>query len=198
MRSEVRGLLEWVWTATICADWPRRRRTLEADIVSRTARLASRGWAGVVGDLGPGTEWLGGAQLRINRYDLPPRELAGATDLFLVPAHTRGIWPAWTAPRRYALIYPVTGMLATVDDVDAGGLARLIGVNRARLLQALDVPRSTTQLAALLDLPVGSVGNHLRVLLRVGVVLRRRSGREVLYWRTGLGDELTAAGLAPS
>jgi DNA-binding transcriptional ArsR family regulator len=61
----------------------------------------------------------------------------------------------------------------------------------------LDQPRSTTQLAALTGLPLGAVGNHLRVLLGSGTVLRRRAGREVLYWRTSLGDELVAAGASP-
>jgi hypothetical protein len=41
---------------------------------------------------------------------------------------------------------------------------------------------------------VGSVGGHLKVLLAAGAVLRRRSGREVLYWRTALGDALVASG----
>ena len=41
-----------------------------------------------------------------------------------------------------------------------------------------------TYLAASCRLPVGSVGNHLRVLL----VASRRSGRGVLYWRTALGS----------
>ena len=50
------------------------------------------------------------------------------------------------------------------------------------------------QLAALTGLPLGAVGNHLRVLLEAGAVLRRRAGREVLYWRTSLGDALTASG----
>lgn len=39
-----------------------------------------------------------------------------------------------------------------------------------------------------------SIGSHLKVLLEAGVVIRRRSGREVLYWRTALGDALVAAG----
>ena len=71
---------------------------------------------------------------------------------------------------------------------------RCIRISQRGFLDLLDEPRSTTQLAALTGLPLGAVGNHLRVLLDAGAVLRRRSGREVLYWRTALGDDLVAAG----
>jgi DNA-binding transcriptional ArsR family regulator len=74
-----------------------------------------------------------------------------------------------------------------------GGLNRLLGTNRATLLRLLGQPAGTTHLAARSGLPIGSVGNHLRVLLDAGVVARRRSGRHVLYWRTALGDALIAA-----
>ncbi len=86
---------------------------------------------------------------------------------------------------------PVAGAEAGLR---ADGLARLIGPNRARVLRLLGEPRSTTQLAALTGLPLGAVSNHLRVLLEAGAVLRRRTGREVLYWRTSLGDVLAASG----
>jgi DNA-binding transcriptional ArsR family regulator len=65
--------------------------------------------------------------------------------------------------------------------------------HRAALLRLLDQPLGTTHLAAACGLPVGAVGNHLRVLLDAGVVARRRSGRNVLYWRTALGEALIAA-----
>lgn len=194
LREAVAALLTWVWTATVEADWPRRRRVLEADIVSRTQRLASQGWAGVVPTLGARMEWLPGGVLRINSYDLPERDLSGARELSFVPVHSNGQWVAWELPDRFAVLYPVTGAQAPRDEPAPGGLARLVGANRARVLALLDEPRSTTQLAALTGLPLGAVGNHLRVLLDAGAVLRRRSGREVLYWRTSLGDGLVAAG----
>ena len=194
LREETAALIRWVWTSAVAPDWPRRKRVLEGDILARTSRLSRHGWAGVVDGLSPGTEWLGAGLLRINDNDWPSRDLADATDLFLVPVHAAGSWVAWTPPLRYALVYPVTGAMAPLSRSSTDGLARLVGRNRATLLAQLDTPASTSQLAALTGLPLGSVGNHLRVLLEAGLVLRRRSGREVLYWRTALGDELCAAG----
>ena len=194
IREAVIDLLTWIWTATVQADWPRRRRVLEADIVSRASQLASEGWAGVFATLGTRRKkWLGNGTLQVNGYDLPARDLSDAHELSFVPVHSDGSWLAWDLPYRYAIVYPVAGALAATgsESTDpAKALARLIGANRAGVLALLDAPRSTTQLAALTHLPVGAVGNHLRVLLDAGVVMRRRAGREVLYWRTGLGEEL--------
>jgi hypothetical protein len=196
LRDAVADILRWVWTATLVSDWPRRRRVLEADILTRTNRLASHGWAGVFGTLSPQFSWLGDGRLQINGYELPDRDLSQARELYFVPVHSYTGWDMLDLPDRYALVYPVSGALAGTGSAHDGadGLARLIGPNRARVLRLLDEPRSTTQLAALTGLPLGAVGNHLRVLLDAGAVLRRRAGREVLYWRTSLGDALAASG----
>jgi DNA-binding transcriptional ArsR family regulator len=187
------GLVGWVWTRTLATDWPRRERILRADIVARTGQLASSGWAAVLRDLGRGRDWVGDGELRINRYDLPTRELPATALLFFIPVLSHGGWSGWSEPDAYALYYPVTGRLAATETARRGGLGRLIGANRAALLSMLDQPAGTTHLAALSRLPIGSVGNHLRVLLDAGAVTRRRSGRSVLYWRTPLGDALVAA-----
>jgi DNA-binding transcriptional ArsR family regulator len=192
LRYAVTGILRWVWTTALVSEWPRRRRVLEADIVARTSLLASDGWAAVFGTLGARMRWGGDGRLEVNGYDLPTEDLCGARELSFVPVHSHGTWTALDPPDRFALIYPVAGALADVAPTRPDGLARLIGANRARVLRLLDVPHSTTQLAALTGLPMGAVGNHLRVLLDGGAVLRRRAGREVLYWRTSLGDSLAA------
>ena len=195
LRDAVADILRWVWTTTLVSDWPRRRRVLEADIVTRTSRLASHGWAGVFGTLSPHSSWLGGGRLQINGYELPDRDLSQARQLDFVPVHSYTGWDMLELPHRYALVYPVSGALADIGSARAGvdGLARLIGSNRARVLRLLDEPRSTTQLGALTGLPLGAVSNHLRVLLEAGAVLRRRAGHEVRYWRTSLGDALAAS-----
>ncbi len=193
LRDLAVDLVVWLWTHTLESDWTRRERILRADIVSRTAQLARQGWGAVLRDLGRDREWVGDGQLRINRYDLPTRVLPEGSQLVFVPTHTDGSWVGWHADR-YALYYPVSGRLARVDAASTAGLAPLVGASRAAVLILLDVPRSTSQLATLSGQAVGSVGGHLKVLLDAGVVLRRRSGREVLYWRTALGDALVAAG----
>lgn len=195
LRDAVADILRWLWTTTLVSDWPRRRRVLEADILTRTSRLASHGWAGVFDSLSPYSSWLGDGRLQINGYELPDRDLSQARELDFVPVHSYTGWDMLELPHRYALVYPVSGALADTGSTRTGtdGLARLIGPNRARVLRLLGEPRSTTQLAALTGLPPGAVSNHLRVLLEAGAVLRRRAGREVLYWRTSLGDVLAAS-----
>ncbi len=191
--GEAAFVLDWIWTRTVATDWPRRERLLRADIVARTGQLARHGWAAVLRDLGKDREWAGDGQLRINRFDLPTRVLSAEADLSFIPVTSNASWVGWTEPVRYAVYYPVAGRLAPADAARRAGLDRLLGANRAALLRLLGQPLGTTHLAAASGLPVGAVGNHLRVLLDAGVVARRRSGREVLYWRTALGDALTAA-----
>jgi DNA-binding transcriptional ArsR family regulator len=185
------GLLDWLWTHIIATDWPRRERVLRADIVARANRLASHGWTGVLRDLGKQREWIGDGEMRISDQVMQTKELGPEAQLYFVPTHWMASWVGWDLPHRYAVYYPVSGSLATVEG-SGGGLERLIGANRAHLLRALAEPASTTALAARSSLPIGAVGNHLRVLLDSGLVLRRRSGREVFYWRTALGDSLVA------
>lgn len=186
-------LLDWVWTRTVLPDWPRRRRIIEADIVARTGALGRGGWSAALDSLRPGTHWLGDGRLQVNAHDYPPKELADVQLLF-VPVTPHTGWVSWDSDsdtERYAVVYPCEGTLA-----DAGRtappdcLAALLGPARATVLTLLATPKSTTQLVALTGQGLGSVGGHLKVLLNAGLTARRRSGRSVLYFRTGLGDAL--------
>jgi len=185
------NLLEWVWTHTVRADWPRRRQLLEADIVARTGQLTAGGWSAALAGMRPGMRWLGGNELRINAYDYPPRDLTGAR-LSFVPNTSPFGWVAWDEANRHAVIYPCAGTLSDDRPPSPEALARLLGTARAIVLIALDVPHSTSQLVALTGYGLGSVGGHLAVLLEAGLVTRRRAGRSVLYVRTPLGNRLVA------
>jgi DNA-binding transcriptional ArsR family regulator len=181
------NLLEWIWTHTLRADWPRRRLILEADVLSRTRQLSLGGWSAALDGLRPGMRWLGDGELRINAYDFPPRDLAGAR-LFFVPCSGPNGWVSWDEDGRHAIIYPCSGALAEPEQTRSPvALMRLIGANRALVLTLLDQPRTTSQLVALTGLRLGSVGGHLAVLRDAGLVTRRRAGRSVVYVRTPLG-----------
>ncbi|MFI6586842.1 ArsR/SmtB family transcription factor [Embleya sp. NPDC050493] len=186
-------ILDWVWTRVVRPDWPRRRRIIEADIVARTGQLGRGGWAAALDDLRPGMRWLGASRLRINANDYPPRELGSARLSFVPVTPGRG-WVAWEEERHYAVIYPCSGALADAHrPAGPDPLARLLGPARAGVLTRLDTPKSTTQLVALTGQGLGSVGRHLKVLLDAHLVLRRRSGRSVLYYRSPTGEALIAA-----
>jgi DNA-binding transcriptional ArsR family regulator len=186
------ALLEWVWTQTVRADWPRRRELLAADIVARTSQLTAGGWSAALAGMRPGMRWLGGNQLRINAYDYPPRDLTGAR-LSFVPNTSPYGWVTWDEANRHAVIYPCAGTLTDSRPRSPEALARLLGAARAIVLTELDTPRSTSQLVALTGYGLGSVGGHLAVLRDAGLVTRRRAGRSVLYVRTQLGNQLVSA-----
>ena len=69
-------------------------------------------------------------------------------------------------------------------------LSSLIGRSRAAILEHLVVPRSTTWLARSLHLAPATVSPHLAVMSASGLLDSRKSGREVLYARTPVAEQL--------
>lgn len=197
--AAVADLLTWVWQHAVEADWPRRSRLLQADIIARTNTLSRDGLASALNDLNPRIRWLGDGRLEINTTQRPARHLAGAT-LCFIPTSTSTGWVAWDLPTSYAIVYPARGLLgqapaATTRDA----VAALLGARRAELLRTLSAPISTSQLHAQTGGAISSVSEHLHVLFDAGLVHRQRSGRNVLYYRSPLGDALLRAdGGAPA
>jgi DNA-binding transcriptional ArsR family regulator len=71
-------------------------------------------------------------------------------------------------------------------------LRRLLGPTRAEILLLISQPITTTQLAAVTGLALGTIGGHLRILTDAGLAERHRSGAHVLYQRTSTGQQLLA------
>jgi DNA-binding transcriptional ArsR family regulator len=91
------------------------------------------------------------------------------------------------------VIYPArgVGMLWEPEaPAPPDALAKVLGSSRAAILEALDRPRSTTELARVLGLTAGGVSQHLAVLRAAGLVSSRRAQRLVLYLRSENGDAL--------
>jgi DNA-binding transcriptional ArsR family regulator len=185
-------LIQWTWEHTVRADWPRRKRKYEADIVSRTTVLSHRGWAAAIDGIADDVCWLGDGQLQITVQDRPPLDLRQA-ELLFIPSSVRGGRVAWEYPARFAIIYPAAGMLASSAAPAAPEpLRRLLGPTRAEILLLLGQPMTTTQLAAVTGLALGTIGDHLRILADAGLAERQRSGASVLYRRTPTGHQMVA------
>src|SRR5690242_12076105 len=158
-----------VWEQLIAPDWPRHRAILERDVVQRADRLAAHGWERALVDIRRGIRWLPEGYIKVNDWEAPPYEVAGAR-LVLVPNSFGRSWLGMDAPRAYAVVYPARGVAADPPDDPRhpDGLDRLIGRSRAAILRSLDTPATTTHLVATLGMSLGAVGDHLAVLRAAG------------------------------
>lgn len=195
--------LEAFWRDAFAPDWPRLRALLDADIAHRALRLTTGGPTRVFADLHPSVAWVDGG-LNVDIYWNAEVALAGR-GLLLVPSAMQWQRPACIvdAPWQPTLIYPARGLLLLwhTGQRAHGALARVLGRTRTTLLEALDAPRSTTDLAAGLGLSAGGVSQHLTALrdaglsppaATAGLVTASRDRHSVLYARTAVADQLIA------
>ena len=89
----------------------------------------------------------------------------------------------WSGPRQSR---PYGG------DQPDGALNALVGIQRARLLAALEHPRSIGELDEILHTVAGGATYHVRRLEAAGAVMRRRRGQRVIVELTGRGRSLLA------
>ncbi len=188
--------LDHAWRDLLAADWPQLRAICERDVIYRAGQLGQGGWQQALTGLHANVRWRNGA-IEIIKIGNGRSVGLGGDGLLFVPSVF--IWPGLAAqfddPWPKSLIYPARGTDAlweTPARTDPGALGKLLGVSRARILQALDNPTSTSQLARSLGMATGAVGDHLAVLRGSGLVTSGRSGRSVLYFRTPLGHALAA------
>jgi DNA-binding transcriptional ArsR family regulator len=186
------------WQATVEPVWPRLRALSTADVAYRMERFANGGLARVLADLHPEVT----LERDLLQVDKPHHcshrfDLAG-TGIVLLPCAF--IWPTVLVEccgvDQPTVTYPTRGVAALWQEVPAeqtDPLSALVGRTRATLLAALGLPRTTTQLAAQLDLSPPAVSQHLKVLKETGLVSARRRGRMVLYQRTPAASTLLEA-----
>ena len=194
----------------IAPHWERMRSVFEADVAYRAGMLASGGARSLFADLHPGVRWSAGRLfLSDSETGEPDGQVAlGPDGLVLMPSLF--VWPGWSVRRatstQTTLEYPARGA-ATVWQAGLGAdepvaadreaLALLLGEPRARLLEALCSPATTTALARRLGVTPSAVSQHLAILHRSGLVDRQRSGRTVLYQVSELGLALLAGERLP-
>jgi DNA-binding transcriptional ArsR family regulator len=185
-------LLAEFWRRALEPHWPRMRSLLEADLLYRSRRLTDGGVALLFADLHPRVTWTDdGVEVTMECSERV--ELAGR-GLLLVPGvfSCNRPWTIVDVPWQPTLIYPARGVALLWESAPAppDALVKVLGRSRATLLGDLDAPRSTTDLAARLGMTAGGVSQHLTALRDSGLVSSRRNGRQVLYCRSPLADEL--------
>lgn len=186
------------WHAAVEPVWPRLRAALDADLAHRAQALTQDGLAGLFRDLHTQLTYSAGT-LYINKPQLDYRRTTTGEGLLMVPCVFG--WPSlgvlYNEPYQPAIGYPVRGIAevwSAVPNTRGAPFADLVGRTRAEVLAHLDLPLSTTELAAQLSLTAPTVSHHLTVLSRCKLIVSHRSGRRVLYQRTPLGTSLLNTG----
>jgi DNA-binding transcriptional ArsR family regulator len=191
--------LESVWKELVAPLWSAHRGMLEREVLTRGRQLALHGVPHLLRDLHEDVRWAQG-QLSIECTEVDLRTDSGR-ELLLVPSVL--IWPkVFVAPPDAGgtgiLYYPARGaasMFANgrTPSVDASeALGSLLGSTRARILEQLVRPATTTDLASWLAVSASGVSQHLRRLHEIGLVRRTRVKRRVYYEQTRRGKHLVA------
>ena len=194
-RERLADEIERAWETLIKPDWPLISRVLEDDIAYRGQQLTDGGLAGLFDDLHPTLVWEDD-RLILTRYRFEGLDLTGQ-GLLLVPGVFA--WPhlVMVADPAYhpTLVYPARGAARLWSDAPAppDALARLLGRTRATLLIALDPPSTTSALASQYGLALATVAEHLSALYDAGLATRRRTGHQVHYRRTEVGQAVVDA-----
>lgn len=194
LRDALCALLRRYWEIAVQPMWPRMRLLLEADMTYRARQLAMGGARLLFADIHPNLRWHDGV-LHIGQMISRHRVVASGRGLLLVPsvfAHKPA--PPVSPEEAPTLAYPSRGVATLwVREPVAGtaALVSLLGAPKARLLDLLDEPLPTVELARRLGVTASAVSQHLGVLYATGLLSRARDGRQVLYRRSPLGDELS-------
>jgi hypothetical protein len=177
--------LAWLWDELMAADWPALLAAMQHEVARRSSEVATDGMAEVLEHLSPRVHWLPVGELLIDKpwpgtFDLTDAGLVLVPSMFGTDEPLTG-FDDEQAPM---LVYSVRPDHEPHDTKAAR--ARLLGRTRAEVLDALDDPRTTSELSRRLGLPLSTVSTHLGILHRAGMVTRRRQGRSVVYHRVGL------------
>ncbi|MGW6568483.1 DUF5937 family protein [Streptomyces sp. NPDC054975] len=194
--EKVTDEIETYWEIALAPYWARIRRLLEADVFHRARQVAEHGSARVLSELHETVRWDDGTLRLVRRHCALTRDEVGS-GLLLVPSAFA--WPRVltraVAPDPPQLAYPARGIGSLWEPRTSSAteaVAAVIGRSRTLLLAELDIPTSTTQLAAHCGLSAAGVSQHLTALRNAGLVTAHRAGRSVLYARTSVADALLA------
>ena len=194
LRDAICDRLHRYWQAAIKPTWPQMRLVLEADTTYRARQLAVGGARLLFADMHPNLRWQDGV-LRIDKMIGRHHVAAAGRGLLLVPSiFSHRPAPPVSPDEPPLLAYPCRGVATLwAPSTDRRRDRRHIAPRRAqsaRLLHLLAEPLPTVEIARRLAVTPSAVSQHLQVLHATGLTTRARDGRQVLYRRSPLGDQL--------
>jgi DNA-binding transcriptional ArsR family regulator len=194
LSARIADVVEEYWHSCVEPYWPEMAAVLESEIGYRARQLAAGGARELFAGLDDRLSWADGV-LSLNLLGPSSRVTLRGEGLTLVPSlFARGAICMMTPGPHDFIVYPARGRGTAwtsrpLADADAA-LAGLLGPTRARLLELLQAPVSTTDLARVLQVTPSAVSQHLAALRASRLVNRSRDGRSVLYTRSALGTAL--------
>lgn len=183
---------------TPCLGTPGRRSELSStDISYRATVYADQGLSGVLGSLHDSVRMTDGTLTVLAGHPQPQAEL-DERGLLLIPTALGPrdtVGPVLIGHWQPSLVYPARGSanLGLEASAPSSPLAALLGATRARVLEALVQPQTTSGLSSRLGAAPSTISLHLHTLASMGLCTRRRVGRSVLYQITAAGQALTGA-----
>lgn len=189
--AQIARTLQQGWEQFVAPDWPRRHAILERDIMFRAGILAVHGWHDAINSMATKIRWHSDDAIEFSTQAHADRTVGDEGLIFVPHTGTRSQWTC-EAPPRFALVYPACGT-GIVDPQPNEALGALLGAGRARVLLQLQRPGTSSQLAATLDLSLGTISGHLATLHSAGVITKTRNKHAVYYTLTPPGQRLIEA-----
>jgi DNA-binding transcriptional ArsR family regulator len=182
------------WETAIEPHWPRMRALLEGDVLYRARTLALEGPVALFANLHPEVSWKDGV-LILDKHNHDDDVKPFGRGIVLIPLvfSCPKLVAMWDDPWQPTLAYPPRG-LATLWEAEppkaATALLELVGESKAAILHALEIPMTTSEVAARIGVTPGAVSQQLAQLRRAGIVEAHRSGRGVYSSLTPIGSQL--------
>ena len=183
--------LEAYWHLALAPHWPRIHAVCATDAAAAARSMGERGVRAALAGLHRSLHWDGDTLCVQKHYEatvhLNGQGLVLAPNIFVWPRIASVSDPPWQP----TLFYPARGAAALWEATSpAKPATTLLGRTRTEVLVRLGNPATTTAVAASVGVSPATASHHLGVLAGAGLASATRAGREVLYVRTPLGDDL--------
>ncbi|MEV0321558.1 DUF5937 family protein [Streptomyces sp. NPDC050658] len=174
--------------------WPGIAARVEADRQHRTSVQCRAGTEAMLHTFGPMLRWQ--PSVLTAHYPVDRDVHLNGRGLLLVPSYFCRRTPVALLDEQLlpVLVYPARLPVPEEAATPHSRLAPLLGHTRAAVLETLQEPRTTTELAQYAGVSLSSASEHAAVLRRAGLVASVRVRQQVRHILTQLGADLLGAG----